>query len=143
MRIAGRIAEFLVGVAFAWAGVVKLLDPSAFLSAILTYEVFPYQLAVAASLITPYLEICIGGCLAFRVMLGGARLIGTGLLFAFIGLLTQAALRGLDADCGCFGSSVSGSESGYTWPIIRDILMLVGLYGSLIADRLKNSGGAE
>lgn len=137
MKRIGRIAEIGVGIAFLWAGVVKLLDPPAFLSAILTYEVFSYKLSAVASLVVPYLEVCIGICLVFRVLKGGARLLATGLLLVFIALLTQAAVRGLDVDCGCFGSSATSSESGFFWPIARDVLMLGGIGFAMISERIS------
>lgn len=136
MRRFGQIAEILVGIAFLWAGTVKLLDPSAFLSAILTYEVFSYKLSAVASLGVPYFEMCLGACLVFRVLKGGARLLSIGLLLVFIGLLTQAALRGLDVDCGCFGSSVNSSDSGFFWPITRDVLMIVGVAMGVVSERV-------
>ena len=57
MKWIGRIAEGLVGAVFFWAGFLKLLDPQAFASSILTYEVFSYHVAVICALVVPYLEI--------------------------------------------------------------------------------------
>ena len=141
MRRLGQFVEIIVGVAFLWAGIVKLTDPSAFLSAILTYEVFSYKVSVIASLGVPYLELCVGACLVFRVMKGGARLLAVGLLVVFVILLSQAAMRGLDVDCGCFGSSAKSSEAGFFWPIARDILMLVGIGLGMIAE--ENANGSR
>jgi len=126
----------LVGLAFLWAGYLKLLDPNAFLSAILTYDVFSYELSAVASLWVPYLELCVGACLVFRVLKRGARFWAVGLLLVFIVLLAQAAVRGLDVDCGCFGSSVSSAESGFVWPITRDLLMLMGIAFGMLSDGL-------
>ncbi len=137
MKRLGQLAEIAVGIAFLWAGTVKLLDPSAFLSSILTYEVFSYKLSAAASLGVPYLEVCVGVCLVFRVLKGGSRLLATGLLLVFIALLTQAALRGLDVDCGCFGSSATSSESGFFWPITRDVLMLAGIGFAMASEKIS------
>ena len=117
MRRLGQFVEIIVGLAFLWAGIVKLMDPSAFLSAILTYEVFSYEVSVIASLGVPYLELCVGACLVFRAMIGGARLLAVVLLFVFIILLSQAAMRGLDVDCGCFGSRTKSSEAGFFGPL--------------------------
>ncbi len=134
MKRAGKWAEILVGLAFIWAGFLKLLDPSAFLSAILTYEVLSHELSAIAALWVPYLELCAGACLVFRVLKGGARIVAIGLLMVFLVLLVQAALRGLNVDCGCFGSSSTSAESGFAWPIARDLLMLAGLFWGIRAD---------
>jgi len=136
VRRVGIVAEILVGLAFLWAGYLKLLDPNAFLSAILTYDVFSYELSAVASLWVPYLELCVGACLVFRVLKRGARFWAVGLLLVFIVLLAQAAVRGLDVDCGCFGSSVSSAESGFVWPITRDLLMLMGIAFGMLSDGL-------
>ena len=133
MRRLGQFVEIIVGAAFLWSGIAKLLDPSAFLSAILTYEVFSYKVSVIASLGVPYLELCVGACLVFRVIIGGARLLAVVLLVLFIILLSQAAMRGLDVDCGCFGSSKKSSEAGFFWPIARDLIMLVGIGLGIVA----------
>lgn len=132
----GRISEGLVGVVFAWAGFLKLLDPQAFVSSILTYEVFSYQMAAVCGLVVPYLEIVTGACLAVGVLKSGSRFMAFGMLLVFVLLLAQAAIRGLDADCGCFGHR-SGAESGYAWPIARDALMLAGLAIGVAFERLS------
>ena len=82
------------------------------------------------------LSISARACLVFGVLKRGARFWAFGLLVVFIVLLAQAAIRGLDADCGCFGSGSGGSESGYAWPIARDGLMLAGLAIGLVFERL-------
>ena len=113
MKIGAWIIYAVLGVVFGWAGVAKLLDPSAFLSSILTYEVFGRALAVAAALFVPYLELCVGFSLVTGALREGGRLIAIGLTLVFLVLLIQAAARGLDADCGCFGSTAHASETGY------------------------------
>ncbi len=131
------ILYLVLGIVFAWAGVAKLLDPSAFLTAILTYEVFPRGIAVAAALFVPYLELCVGASLATGAMRSGGRWLAVLMTLVFLALLIQAAARGLDADCGCFGTAAHASESGYTWPILRDLFMLAGL-GLAIAFEKKS-----
>jgi hypothetical protein len=135
MKMLARIVYIPLGVTFGWAGVAKLIDPSAFLSAILTYEVFGYVLAVAASLFVPYLELCVGFSFVTGFLRGGARWLAGGMTVVFLMLLAQAALRGLDVDCGCFGSEAKASETGFLWPISRDVLMLGGLWVAVICER--------
>ena len=142
MKWIGRTAEGLVGVVFFWAGFLKLLDPQAFVSSILTYEVFSYQVAVVCALVVPYLEIVTGVCLVLGVLKSGSRLMASGMLVVFILLLAEASIRGLDADCGCFGER-SGTESGYAWPIARDALMLLGLAVGLVFERLTRDTETE
>ena len=135
MKMLARIVYIALGVTFGWAGVAKLIDPSAFLSSILTYEVFGYVLAVAASLFVPYLALCVGFSFVTGFLRGGARWLAGGMTVVFLMLLVQAALRGLDVDCGCFGSEAKASETGFLWPISRDVLMLGGLWVAVICER--------
>ena len=135
MKLFAKIVYLALGVTFAWAGVAKLIDPSAFLSSILTYEVFGYTFAVAASLFVPYLELCVGFSLATGFVRGGARWLAGGMIVVFLVLLIQAAMRGLDVDCGCFGSEEKSAESGFLWPISRDVLMLAALFVAVICER--------
>jgi len=91
MKLLSRIVYLALGATFIWAGVAKLIDPSAFLSSILTYEVFGYTFAVAASLFMPYLELCVGFSLATGFLRGGARWLAGGMTVVFLLLLIQAA----------------------------------------------------
>jgi|TARA_B110000037_G_scaffold222812_1_gene299735 putative oxidoreductase len=135
MKLLPRIVYLALGATFIWAGVAKLIDPSAFLSSILTYEVFGYTFAVAASLFMPYLELCVGFSLATGFLRGGARWLAGGMTVVFLLLLIQAAVRGLDVDCGCFGSEAKASETGFLWPISRDVVMLAALFVAVICER--------
>jgi putative oxidoreductase len=137
MRIIAWTLYVVLGGVFVWAGIAKLLDPSAFLSSILTYEIFPRFMAVAAALFVPYLELCVGFSLATGALRRGGRWLAIGMTLVFTTLLIQAAARGLDADCGCFGSQSYASEAGYTWPIARDILMLAGLAVAVAIEKRK------
>ena len=131
-----RVAYISLGVAFGWAGVVKLFDPEAFLSSILTYKVFGHSLAVVTALVVPYLELCVGFSLAIGALRAGGRWLAGGLVTAFLALLVQAAIRGLDVDCGCFGSDANSASTGYAWPITRDLLMLAGLGIAIWSERV-------
>ena len=143
MKWIGRLAYIALGATFVWAGVAKLIDPSRFLSSILTYEVFGYTLAVAASLFVPYLELCVGFSLASGFLRGGARWLAGALTLVFLLLLIQAAVRGLDVDCGCFGSEAKASETGFAWPIGRDILMLLALAVAVACERAVRRKGVN
>ena len=70
----------------------------------------------------PLAECVIGSFLVFSrwVRLSAAAV--SAMLVVFIIALSQAALRGLDVSCGCFGGAFS---SGPLPAILRDLLLLV------------------
>lgn len=135
MKALSWTIHIAVGLAFAVAGVMKLLDPEAFVTSILSYEVFGYGFAVVGALTLPYLELCVGISLATGALRRGGRLLAVVLAVFFLIMLSQAAIRGLNADCGCFGSSEKAETSGYAWPIVRDLLFLLGLYLAGVCER--------
>ncbi len=82
---------------------------------------WPLELARCAVAI-PLAECVIGSFLVFSrwVRLSAAAV--SAMLVVFIIALFQAALRGLDVSCGCFGGT---SSSGPLPAILRDLLLLV------------------
>tara|TARA_B110000037_G_scaffold221441_1_gene292468 strand:- start:940 stop:1380 length:441 start_codon:yes stop_codon:yes gene_type:complete len=134
---------FLVLVAgvFVYAGILKVLDPKAFLTAILTYEVFPYNWAVAASLGLPYFEILAGAALLVPAWRSTGMLLVAGMLIVFLALILQAFARGLSIDCGCFGPNEAKDSTDYVWVLARDFGLLACLGAYLWLDR--RHGGAK
>ncbi|MCA9375617.1 MAG: DoxX family membrane protein [Candidatus Doudnabacteria bacterium] len=112
----------VLGGTFVVAAYKKLTAPvEQFEAAIRTYEVLPWEWAVelvAAAL--PWIELGVGALLivgAFTQVIVWAHLV---LLGVFVVLIAQGMLRGLDIDCGCFGS-------GDTTPwqtLIRDLVLM-------------------
>ena len=138
MKLIVWIAYWAVGGVFAYSGLVKILAPDEFLSSILTYEVFPYTIAAGVSLMVPYLELFVGPALIANVYRPGAALVIWGMLAAFLVLIVQGWVRGLDIDCGCFGSGDAGKPS-YPWLVGRDLLLMLGMWiGGWAARVLKN-----
>lgn len=115
-----------VGIAFAYAGILKLLDLEQFVSSILTYSIFDFGQAVVIACWIPPLEILAGlGILAKRWRAGGVVILSV-LLFVFLVMIIQAFVRGLEIDCGCFGDNAPVG-SGYWGLIVRDTVMLLSL----------------
>ena len=98
-----------VGAALLIAGASKLLDPAAFAAALERYHLFPaWSLAPLAHLVPP-LEVLAGAALLLRRFSQGAAGLATALSAGFVVSLGSAWLRGLDVDCGCFGSASTTS----------------------------------
>jgi uncharacterized membrane protein YphA (DoxX/SURF4 family) len=115
--------KLLLGGLLLYAGAMKLLDPSAFAEEIANYRFLP-QLAPMLAVVLPPIEIALGAVLI------GARpknpwmasaALGSALLMAvFTVAVTQAVLRGIDTNCGCFGTD-SGPITWFT------VMRVVGL----------------
>ena len=126
----GTVARLVVGIALIWAGSAKLSDPRAFVQVVRAYDATPEWLSKAIGYGLPVVEVCIGILLVVGVVTRAAAIVAEVLLVVFLIGLIQAAARGLQLQCGCFGGggSTTGSTT-YTIDILRDIgLMVVAAY---------------
>lgn len=114
-----------VGGLFVYAGALKALEPTAFLKSIENYQILPHTVAVASSFFLPFLEIFCGtGLILKRLQSGALALLGA-MMLVFIVALSAAWARGLDIDCGCFGSGESKGQYGLA--LARDFLLLAAI----------------
>lgn len=117
-----RLLALLFGGMFVYAGVLKLKSPLLFQQSIRSFEMIgdPWTALLALSL--PWLEIFAGLAVIIGIFRqGGLLLLNLSLLMFFVAL-GSAWYRGLNIDCGCFGSSDKTPD--YTWLFIRDALLL-------------------
>jgi uncharacterized membrane protein YphA (DoxX/SURF4 family) len=117
--VALRIA--LAGV-LVWAAVPKLLDPATFATDIANYRLVPESWAGPIAVMLPVLELVIGGAILAGLEARGAAIIAAVMLVVFSVAMGQAMARGIDLECGCFGSA-SESEVGWT-SIVRNVLLV-------------------
>jgi uncharacterized membrane protein YphA (DoxX/SURF4 family) len=126
----GTVAR--VGLAAVWlvSGLLKALDPDGTYIAVRAYDVLPRAGVAVMAGVLPLLEIGLGLLLlvGFRVRL--AAVLSAGLLLVFVAGVTQAWVRGLSIDCGCFGGGgvVGPEETAYGRELLRDagFLLLAG-----------------
>jgi putative oxidoreductase len=124
-RFVRRIAEFIVGGIFIYAGVIKALDPIGFASDIDNYKILPWTISVRLAFYLPWLEIFCGlALIARRLYLGGLSIL-TALASIFIIATIAAKIRGLDITCGCFGHA--SKNWSFTAHIALDLLVLAAL----------------
>ncbi len=98
------VFRIVVGGVFIWAGLLKILDPLDFAQNIANYRVFSRDLSFLIALVLPWLEVLCGIFVIFGIFRSASSLLLSGLLAIFLVLITVTILRGLDVDCGCFGS---------------------------------------
>jgi hypothetical protein len=120
-------ACLILGATFVWAAILKIKDPSGTLSSVLSYRILPEALAPGAALILPWLELWAGvftltGPGYFR---RAGALILSGLLALFILLTAFNLARGVDFDCGCFGTG--GGKPGLMFFLRDGALLALGL----------------
>jgi uncharacterized membrane protein YphA (DoxX/SURF4 family) len=125
--------RLILGGLFVYAGAVKVLDPLDFAQNIRNYQLVGQPLSFVAAIVLPWLEILAGLALILGVWTRGAALVVTGLLVFFIVLTAVTMVRGLDVDCGCFGSL--SRKSG--WGVILEDLGMLVLGLCILSDKEK------
>jgi len=121
------LSRLILGLIFIDASIDKIIDPSAFSDIIDNYHVTPLILNNLIALVIPWIELIIGICLITGIFLDGAVLISFVLLILFIFMISQALLRGIDLNCGCFDLSQKN---------MNDINIKLEMYKRLFEDFL-------
>lgn len=137
------LVRLSVGGVFVYAGIIKVQHPINFADSITTFQIIPTQLVNIIALALPPFEIIIGLMLilGWKVRLAAFSIFILTVIFAIV--ISQALIRGLEVDCGCFGSGKPSSLK--TWASFgRDILLMaasVWLY--TISSMRKEAGRAQ
>lgn len=113
--------RIVLGSVFVFAAISKAIAPEEFARAIANYKLFPIFLINILAITLPWIELCVGILLMFGISVKENSAILSGLLLVFIVAIGISLARGLNIDCGCFGT-VGGSKVG-----IQKILENIGL----------------
>jgi putative oxidoreductase len=113
---------------FLYAGAAKIFDPGGLASSIRAYDLsLPEWFVSLSAHSLPLFEILLGLYLVVGLFTRTAAWIANFLTVLFTLVLLQGALRGLEIDCGCFGSNSSDAPSLWI-DVLRDLgLLLLGL----------------
>jgi uncharacterized membrane protein YphA (DoxX/SURF4 family) len=114
-------ARLALAAVYLVAAVPKLADPATFARDIDNYHALPVDWAGVAAVVLPPLELVVAAALLLGVHARGAALVSAGMLTAFAAAMGQAIARGIDLDCGCFGSALAMHVSG--WSILRNVVL--------------------
>lgn len=126
----GTAARVLLGVVWIWASLAKLSDPLHFVETVRAYDATWEWLSKAIGYGLPVLEFSLGVVLLLGVAVRIAAAVSAALFFVFLIGLIQAAARGLQLTCGCFGGGgATDGPTSFTLDILRDIgLLIVAVY---------------
>jgi protein-disulfide isomerase/uncharacterized membrane protein YphA (DoxX/SURF4 family) len=122
----GTVVRLALGVIWIWAAASKLGSPRQFVQAVRAYDATPEWLSQGIGYGLPVFELCLGVLLIIGLAVRMAAIF-SGLLFVvfLIGLI-QAAARGIQLECGCFGGGgVTNGSTAYTLDILRDVGLLI------------------
>ena len=106
------------------AAAVKIAEPAEFHAAIRTYRLLPELVAAGVALWLPWFELCTGVAILWSRHRRAALWVVVALNVVFLAAIGQAAFRGLDIVCGCFGRPASVRGAGYLPYLARDLAFL-------------------
>lgn len=124
------VCRLVLGAVLIGAGLTKL-EPHAAERSVRAYDILPEWGVVAMAHGLPFLEIALGVLLVLGL---GTRLLGAVsalLMLVFVAGIASVWYRGINIDCGCFGTggTVDASQTEYPLEIARDLgLALLGAY---------------
>jgi len=117
--------RLIVGGVFFASGLLKVGDPLAFAQDIKNFRIVSHEVSFITALILPWIEILCGALLITGILRRPSALLASGLLIGFIILVGVTMARGIDTDCGCFGSL---SHKADWWLLLQDgVLLLMSL----------------
>jgi putative oxidoreductase len=94
---------FIAGI-FIYSSYVKIKAPLEFAATLSAYQLFPAKLIFPMADYFPWVELLLGLLLLSGWQIRYVSMAAAALLSFFIIILSITYLRGIEADCGCFGS---------------------------------------
>ena len=129
-----RVLCVVVGGAFLVAGLLKLADPAKFAVDVSHYRLVPHALLNLVAILLPWIEVTSGVCVLAGLWLRAAALVITSLSAVFFAAILSALVRGLNIECGCFGT-VGGHHVGVVNLAIDTTLLFLAV---LVGRRARN-----
>jgi uncharacterized membrane protein YphA (DoxX/SURF4 family) len=118
-----RACQIVIGILFAWAALAKLGQLEAFATQVHNFRLVPVALENLVALTLPWIELLAALALILNVRARSGAVVVTALLAVFTVGVLQAMIRGLDFECGCFGTS-DGTRVGM-FKILQNLGMFV------------------
>ena len=118
-----RIAQLALGFLMVYAALAKIGQLQGFSAQVHNFRMLPIAMENLVAMTLPWIELMAGITLIAGVYArAGARLLFLVLAIFTIGVI-QAMARGLDFECGCFGTS-DGTRVGFV-KVLQNLGMLL------------------
>jgi uncharacterized membrane protein YphA (DoxX/SURF4 family) len=130
LDLVGTLAR--LGLAAVWlvSGALKAIDPAQTYVAVRAYDVLPPMGVEVVAALLPWVELALGLLLLAGIGVRIVAVLSTVLLVVYVAGVSQAWVRGLLIDCGCFGGggAVAPGETAYLQELLRDtgFLLMAG-----------------
>lgn len=138
--------RFILGGLLVFAGILKMQDNSALFESVAYITWLPIGFKSLVIDLLPYVEVIVGGLLAFSLFSKYVDPIATSIYLVFFIFAVYGLGQGLEGDCGCFGelgeSSLIGSllSSQFGWKMVIRNGFFVLMAGFLFWKPSDNNG---
>ncbi|MGB6985667.1 MAG: MauE/DoxX family redox-associated membrane protein [Candidatus Aquilonibacter sp.] len=122
--MAVALARWLLGALLVWAGALKVGHPEALASVIAGFRLLPPGIVAPLAVMLPYFEILLGLYLIAGLFTRAAAWVAAAQFVVYAGAIASAVLRGIPANCGCFGP---GDTAVADWPHVGFDLALAAI----------------
>ncbi len=117
------LLRILLGLIFIYAGAEKISDSAGFSTSIANYRLLPIFMINFFAITIPWIEIVAGSMLILGISVKENAAIITAMLSVFIIAIGISLIRGLDIECGCFGT---GNQIGIQKIIENSLMFIAG-----------------
>jgi putative oxidoreductase len=117
------LLRLLLGLIFIIAAIEKIAAPESFSVSINNYKLLPSEFINIPAIIIPWIELISGLLLLLGISVKENSAIITFLLVVFTITIIISLFRGLNIDCGCFGTTY-GEQIGIL-KISENILLII------------------
>jgi uncharacterized membrane protein YphA (DoxX/SURF4 family) len=125
-----RLAQLAIAVVFLAAALGKIGEAGPFARQIHYYRLLPIGLENLLAITLPWIELVAALALIVGYRARAGAVICAGLMGLFVFVVASAVARGIDIECGCFGTS-DGSRVGAAKLIENLGLLALSLVASL------------
>ncbi len=100
-----RLAQVVLGILLGWAALAKLGDIPALARAVHNFRIVPLPGENLLAMVLPWIELTTALSLLLGIRPRAGAVAATGLLVVLTTAVALGLARGLDIECGCFGTS--------------------------------------
>ena len=124
-RNAALLGRLIVGGLFIYAAAGKIGDPMKFAEEVRAYQLAPVIVTNLIAILLPWLELIAGALLIVGFWRAEARLLILLMLIGFTFGKISVELRGLNINCGCWGSAWMEELFHGIWGILLNLALIL------------------